>query len=74
MCHARMVGLTRPDLFQDSRTFQLIGIGLVGRRSPDIERQSIVDLRFIVLWISSCKLLLTRSTMLPRIVSAAAVR
>ena len=57
MCHARMVGLTRPDLFQDSRTFQLIGIGLVRRRSPDIERQSIVDLRFIVIWISSCELL-----------------
>ena len=57
MRHARMLRLTRPDLFKNSRTFQLIGIGLVRRRRPDIERQRIVDLRFIVIRISSCELL-----------------
>src|SRR5689334_17031881 len=47
-----MIRLTRPDPFQDSRAFELVGIGLVGRRRRNIESQCVMDLRFVVIRIA----------------------
>ena len=44
----RMLRLARPNLFQDCRALELIGIGLVGGRSPDVERERVIDLRFVI--------------------------
>ena len=41
MRYAGMVGLLGEYLFQDSRSFQLVGIGLVGGKGSNIERQRI---------------------------------
>src|SRR5690348_11511730 len=47
-----MIRLTRPNPFQDRRSFELVGIGLVGRRRRNIESKRVVNLRFVVIWIA----------------------
>jgi hypothetical protein len=50
--HAGMLRLALGDLFQDGRTLELVGVGLVGRRRRGVERQRIMDLRFVVIRIA----------------------
>src|SRR5215469_7350853 len=52
MRDSRVLRLPRPDLFQDFRSLELIGIALIGERSPDIEGKRVMDLRFVVAGIA----------------------
>ena len=54
---AGMLRLACKDRLQDRRAFELIGIGLVGRRSRRVERQRVVDLRLVVIRIALRQLL-----------------
>jgi hypothetical protein len=47
-----MLRLTRPDIFQDGRPLELIGIRLVGGRSSDVECERVMDLRFVIVWVA----------------------
>ena len=40
------------DHFEDGRAFELVGIGLVGRRRRGVEGKGIIDLRFVIIWIT----------------------
>ena len=55
--HAGMLRLALEDRLQDRRAFELVGIGLVGRRSRGVERQRVVDLRLVVVRIALRQLL-----------------
>jgi hypothetical protein len=50
--HAGMLRLALGDHFQDRCTLELAGIGLVGRRGRRIERERVVDLRFVIIGIT----------------------
>ena len=52
MRHAGMMRLALGDLFEDRRALELVGVGLVGRRRRGVERERIVDLRFVVVRIT----------------------
>ena len=52
MRYARMLRLALRDRLQDGRALELVGVGLVGRRSRGVERERVVDLRFIVFRIA----------------------
>jgi hypothetical protein len=52
MRYAGMVRLLGEYLFQDFRSFQLVGIGLVGRKGSHIERQRIEYRRFSIFGIA----------------------
>ena len=54
---ARVLRLALEYFFQDRRALELIGIGLVGRRSADVERKRIVYLRLVVVRIALGQLL-----------------
>ena len=45
---AGMLRLAFADRLQDRRALELVGIGLVGRRSRGVERERVVDLRLVV--------------------------
>src|SRR5712664_1661204 len=47
-----MLRLAYCDRFQDRRSLELAGVGLVSRRRRGIQRERIVDLRLIVVWIA----------------------
>src|SRR5712671_6742910 len=47
-----MLRLPYGDRLQDRRALELTGVGLVGRRSRGIQRERIVDLRLVVVWIA----------------------
>ena len=49
---AGMARLPLEDRLEDFRALELIGVGLVGRRGADIERDGIEDLRFVVVGIA----------------------
>ena len=51
MRHARMQRLPHGDRFQDGRTLELAGIGLVGRISRRVERKRIINLRLVIIRI-----------------------
>ena len=57
MRHARMLRLALEDRLQDGRALELVGIGLVGRRSRSVERERVVDLRLVVVGIALRQLL-----------------
>ncbi len=42
---------------EDSRTFELVGIGLVGGQSRGVEGQRVVDLRLVVVRVALCQCL-----------------
>ena len=52
MRHAGVLRLALGDHLQDCRALELAGIGLVGRRSRGIERERIIDLRFVIIGIA----------------------
>src|SRR4051812_9892294 len=56
MRHARMIWLTPEDRFQQRTTLQLIGVGLVARRSRRVERQSVMYLGFVVVRVAQREL------------------
>ena len=49
VCDARMLRLTRKYRLEDRGAFELVRVGLVGRRCRSIERQRVVDLDLIVI-------------------------
>ena len=49
---AGMLRLALEDVFQDRGRLELIGVGLVGGRSRNVERKGIIDLRLVVLRIA----------------------
>ena len=51
MRDAGMLGLALEDRLEDGRAFELIGVGLVGRRGRDVERDGVEDLRLVVVGI-----------------------
>ena len=51
MGDAGMLRLALEDVFQDRRRLELIGVGLIGGRSRNVEREGVVDLRLVVLRI-----------------------
>ena len=57
MRDAGMLRLARKDRLQDRRAFELIGVGLVGRRCRRVERQRVVDLSLVVVRIALRQLL-----------------
>jgi hypothetical protein len=52
MRYAGVVGLLGEYLFQDFRSFQLIGVGLVGGKGSNIERQRVEYRRFSIFGIA----------------------
>src|SRR3954465_8511991 len=52
VCDAGMLRLALEDRLKQGRALELVGVGLVGRRSRDIERNRIGDLRLVVLRIA----------------------
>ena len=57
MRHAGMLRLAFRDRLQDGRAFELVGVGLIGRRRRGVERERVVNLRFVVVRIALRKLL-----------------
>ena len=49
---AGMLRLALDDRLQDGRAFELVGVGLVGRRGRRVERERVVDLRLVVVRIA----------------------
>src|SRR6186713_2713981 len=56
MCDAWMLRLTLEDRFEDLGAFELIGIGLVSRRSRGVKRERVENLRLVVVRIALGKL------------------
>ena len=54
---AGMLRLALEDRLQDRRAFELVGVGLVGRRGRRVERERVVDLRLVVFRIALRQLL-----------------
>src|SRR5205823_3092216 len=47
-----MIWLAQEDRLEDCRALELIGVGLVPRRSPDVERDRVSDLRLVVVGVA----------------------
>ena len=60
MGDARMLGLALEDRFQQRCAFELVGVGLVSRRSCYVERDRVRDLRLVVVRIARRDLLFRR--------------
>ena len=55
MRDAGMLRLALEDRLEDRRAFELVGVGLVGRRGGGVEGERVVDLRLVVVGIALCQ-------------------